>query len=120
MKHLGTYKGITCYECTCKEYINEYKNGRDNGNVIFIIDGEMVRNNVIIGYYDGKTVEDSYDGIVYYKNKTKETKEIKETKEVKKQEVFENVKVEDMVKEINFSDYSGVVDKFFEELKAKG
>lgn len=111
MKHLGTYNGIKCYECMRKEYIDEYKNGRDNGNTIYIIDGEMVKNNVIIGYYNGKTVKDLYDGVVYYK---------KETKETKKQEVFENVKIEDVVKEINFSDYSGVVDKFFEELKAKG
>ena len=66
MKNIGKYNGIPCYECTHGEYVDAYKKDLDNGKQIFIINGVMVRQNVIIGIYDGKHVKDSYDGKVYY------------------------------------------------------
>ena len=64
MKNIGKYNGIPCYECTHGEYVDAYKKDLDNGKQIFIINGVMVRQNVIIGIYDGKHVKDSYDGKV--------------------------------------------------------
>ena len=49
MKNIGKYNGIPCYECTHKEYVNAYNNKLDNGKQIFIIDGTMVKQNVIVG-----------------------------------------------------------------------
>lgn len=55
---IGKYNGIDCYKITREEYIKErfYK----NKEVIFIIDKDMVYQNVVIGTYDGKYVND-YD-----------------------------------------------------------
>lgn len=70
MKNIGKYNGIPCYECTHKEYVNIYNNNLDNGKQIFIIDGTMVKQNVIIGKYDGQRVKDLYDGRMYYQVNT--------------------------------------------------
>lgn len=68
MKNIGKYNGIPCYECTHKEYVDAYNKDLDTGKQIFIIDGTMVRQNVIVGKYDGQRVKDLYDGHVYYRN----------------------------------------------------
>lgn len=131
MKNIGKYNGDPCYECTHKEYVNTYNSNLDNGKQIFIIDGTMVRQNVIIGKYDGQRVKDLYDGKVYYHNDdvmefNKQKKASftadnskwneKFTEEVKaKQEGHMTVaSYEELVKQdIDFGKYSTVVDQFF-------
>lgn len=134
MKNIGKYNGISCYECSHKEFVDAYNKDLDNGKQIFIIDGTMVRQNVIIGYYDGKHVKDVYDGKVYYRNDdvmsfkmpnpkktatfTAENSKWDEkfVEEVKaKQEGHMTVaSYEELVKQdIDFGRYSTVVDEFF-------
>lgn len=132
MKNIGRYNGITCYECTYNEYVDAYNKDLDNGKQIFIIDGTMVRQNVIIGQYDGKRVKDLYDGCVYYCND--DIMEFNRQKKVEnskwnekfaeeaneKQEVQMTVaSYEELVKQdIDFRRYSTVVDEFFALLEA--
>ena len=124
MKNIGKYEGVPCYTCTNVEWKDAYDRGNDNGKQIFIIDGVMVRNNKIIGIYDGTHVEDRYDGQPYYvevkvdngdvmafnKQQQKKTKTAREVSST----TGESVSYEEVVaKEIRFSDYSKVVDEFF-------
>ena len=131
MKNIGKYNGVPCYECTHKEYVNTYNSNLDNGKQIFIIDGTMVRQNVIVGKYDGQRVKDLYDGQVYYRNDdvmefNKQKKASVTADNSKWNEKFaEEVKVkqegqviaasyEELVKQdIDFRRYSTVVDQFF-------
>lgn len=128
MKNIGKYNGVPCYECTHKEYVNTYNSNLDNGKQIFIIDGTMVRQNVIIGKYDGQRVKDLYDGQVYYRNDdvmefNKQKKASVTADNSKWNEKFvEEVKAkqmtaasyEELVKQdIDFRRYSTVVDEFF-------
>ena len=66
MKRIGTYNGYQCYECD----IDEYKKCHDKDSLvrgnIYIIDGTMVKDNIIVGYYNGKSVRDDYDGREYF------------------------------------------------------
>ena len=131
MKNIGKYNGVSCYECTHKEYVNTYNSNLDNGRQIFIIDGTMVRQNVIIGKYDGQRVKDLYDGQVYYRNddvmnfnKQKKAtftadnsrwndKGVEEVK-VKQEGQMTAASYEELVKQdIDFRRYSTVVDEFF-------
>ena len=131
MKNIGKYNGILCYECTHKEYVDAYNKDLDNGKQIFIIDGTMVRQNVIIGKYDGQRVKDLYDGKVYYRNddvmnfnrqkkatftadnsgwNDKAAEEVK----VKQEGQITAASYEELVKQdIDFRRYSIVVDEFF-------
>ena len=141
MKNIGKYNGIPCYECTHKEYVDTYNKNLDTGKQIFIIDGTMVRQNVIVGKYDGQRVKDLYDGHVYYRNDDvmnfgKQASEKvtftaqnskwdeKFVEEVKaKQEGRSGTTVvvpyEELVKQdIDFGRYSTVVDQFFALLEA--
>lgn len=128
MKNIGKYNGIPCYECTHKEYVDAYNKDLDTGKQIFIIDGTMVRQNVIIGKYDGQRVKDLYDGHVYYRNDdvmefNKQKKASVTADNSKWNEKFtEEVKTkqmtaasyEELVKQdIDFRKYSTVVDQFF-------
>ena len=131
MKNIGKYNSIPCYECTHKEYVDAYNKDLDTGKQIFIIDGTMVRQNVIVGKYDGQRVKDLYDGKVYYRNDdvmefNKQKKatftadnskwDEKFVEEVKtKQEGHMTVaSYEELVKQdIDFGKYSTVVDQFF-------
>lgn len=131
MKNIGKYNGVPCYECTHKEYVNTYNSNLDNGKQIFIIDGTMVRQNVIIGKYDGQRVKDLYDGHVYYRNddvmEFNKQKKVSVTADNSKwnEKFVEDVKVkqesqvtaasyEELVKQdIDFGKYSTVVDQFF-------
>lgn len=127
MKNIGKYHGIPCYECTRKEYLEN--KDLDDGKQIFIVDGIMVRQNIIVGKYDGKHVTDLYDGKVYYHNDDvmnfgKQTPE-KITFTARDEEFVEEVRVkqegrmtvatyEELVKQdIDFGKYSTVVDQFF-------
>lgn len=94
MKNIGAYNGIDCFECTQAEFINCYYSGKMKDD-IYIIDGTMIRNNKLVGHYDGRRVTE-YGGNELY---------IKPKKE--KEEVVVS----------NFSDYSKVVDEFFEKLE---
>lgn len=136
MKNIGKYNGVPCYECTHKEYVNTYNSNLDNGKQIFIIDGTMVRQNVIIGKYDGQRVKDLYDGQVYYRNddvmnfnKQKKAsftadnskydeKFVEEVKTAQESQVTA-ASYEELVKQdIDFRRYSTVVDQFFALLEA--
>lgn len=132
MKNIGKYNGIHCYECTHKEYVDAYNKDLDTGKQIFIIDGTMVRQNVIVGKYDGQRVKDLYDGQVYYRNddvmEFNKQKKASFTADNSKydEEFVEEVKAtgtaasyEDLVKQdIDFRRYSTVVDEFFALLEA--
>ena len=132
MKNIGKYNSIPCYECTHKEYVDAYNKDLDTGKQIFIIDGTMVRQNVIVGKYDGQRVKDLYDGRVYYRNddvmefnKQKKAsvtadnskwdeKFVEEVKTAQESQVTATASYEELVKQdIDFSKYSTVVDQFF-------
>jgi hypothetical protein len=131
MKNIGKYNGIPCYECTNTEWKSYYDKGKDNGSQIFIIDGIMVRNNKIVGYYDGQHVKDRYDEQPYYVEvKVDKQKKATFTADNSQwdEEFVEEVKVaqegrsgttvvvpyEELVKQdIDFGKYSTVVDQFF-------
>ena len=103
MNRIGTYNGINCFVCSDTEYKNELKNGNDNGKCIYIIEGTMVKRNRIIGHYDGSTVRDVYDGVPYVVERKPAPQRPLDTESAKSAEV------EEVVKEIRFSDYSKVV-----------
>ena len=132
MKNIGKYNGIPCYTCTNVEWKDCYDNGNDNGKQIFIIDGIMVRNNKIVGHYDGQRVKDRYDEHPYYVEVKVDNGDVMQFKQKKATFTAENskwdeeVKVtetagtatavpyEDLVKQdIDFGRYSTVVDEFF-------
>lgn len=123
MKNIGRYNGISCYECSHSEYVNAYDNKLDDGKQIFIIDGTMVQKNTIIGYYDGKHVNDVYDGKMYYtkmpsqKKTATVTADKKFVEEVKTSSPTGATYEEVVAKEIRFSDYSKIVDDFFAKLE---
>ena len=132
MKNIGRYNGIPCYECTYKEYVDTYNKDLDTGKQIFIIDGTMVRQNVIVGKYDGQRVTDLYDGQTYYHNddvmEFNRQKKVSFTADNSKcnEEFAEEVEgqmtaasYEELVKQdIDFGKYSTVVDEFFALLEA--
>ena len=109
MKNIGKYQGIHCYECSDKEYKNALKSGQDNGKQIFIIDGTMVKKNEIIGYYDGSSVRDVYDGVPYVVERQPGPQ-----MPVEKEVVVATGEAE--IKEIVYSDYTKIVDDFFAHL----
>jgi hypothetical protein len=121
MNNIGRYQGTPCYECSDREYKDALSKGHDDGAQIFIIDGTMVRRNIIIGYYDGKNVRDVYDHVPYVvmhepgpqREMTKTANEPVKVS-VPVGETYEEV----TSREINFADYSKVVDEFFAHLDA--
>ena len=140
MKNIGKYNGIPCYECTDVEWKERYDRGQDNGKQIFIINGVMVKNNKIVGHYNGSFVTDRYDeqpyfiemrkvdngDVMAFNKQKKATFTAKNSKwdekfveEVKATETAVAVLYEDLVKQdINFGNYSTVVDEFFALLEA--
>ena len=106
MKNIGKYHGIFCYECSDKEYKEVYKNNEDNGKKIFIVDGVMVKENVIIGHYNGSFVTDIYDGVPYIVEKKAAVPQKMETADT------EPVGITEIV----YSDYTTAVDNFFKTL----
>ena len=140
MKNIGNYRGVDCFECSNKEW---EAIGKNFPEIIFVINGVMVKNGVIIGHYDGNKVKDCWDGKKYdarasndyqmelaigrAKEKLKETKRVPEFFEDEKKEVrtYECSTVGETFKEteVNFdtkmdwASYSSVVDEFFANLK---
>lgn len=110
MKNIGKYNGTPCYECTNVEWKDCYDRGLDNGKQIYIIDGVMVRNNKIVGHYNGSFVTDRYDEQPYFvATATKDNHDVMNMRKNAETAVSEEV----VIKEICFSDYSRVVDEFF-------
>ena len=104
MKDIGIYKGYKCCVCTDREY-NE---GTIRPDVIYIIEGTMVKNGLIVGHYDGNVVRDVYDCVPYKVRHTPGP----EKKMMKTEKKTEEVVV-DTNTDIDFSKYSKVVDEFF-------
>ena len=50
---IGTFTGIPCYKMIFEDYMALEPKSK---NEIYIIDGEMVLDNKVIGYYNGKVV----------------------------------------------------------------
>jgi hypothetical protein len=123
MNFIGRYNGLKCYACSHSIYKDAYKAGMDNGNAIFIINNVMVKENKIIGYYDGKVVREVYHGETYlkeesaYKSGGNAAVDKANTKvnamSPKKPEPEVAKEPETAIKEICFADYSKVVDEFF-------
>ena len=136
MKNIGKYNGVPCYTCTNVEWKDLYDGGKDNGKQIFIIDGVMVRNNKIVGHYNGSFVTDRYDEQPYFVevkvdnsdvmafNKQKKAtftaenskwnKEFVEEVKAAQESRMTEVSYEELVKQdIDFGKYSTVVDQFF-------
>jgi hypothetical protein len=125
MKNLGKYDGVYCFECSEKEYQRIFNRGDDNGKHIYIVDGTMIRNNTIIGYYDGIEVKETHKGSPYYEIAVKDNHDVMQFKQEENSKPAEEVKekqeggmtvvsYEELVKQdIDFSKYSTVVDKFF-------
>ena len=99
MKNIRVYNGITCFECNEAEYFNYYYSGKAKDN-IYIINGTMVRDNRIIGHYDGRRVKEYGGNEFYFKPKEERV-------------------VVSKPADIDFSVYSKVVDEFFEKLEGK-
>ena len=137
MKNIGKYNGIPCYTCTNVEWKDLYDGGKDNGKQIFIIDGVMVRNNKIVGHYNGSFVTDRYDEQPYFVEVKVDNSDVMAFNKQKKatftaenskwdEKFVEEVKAtettasyEELVKQdINFGKYSTVVDEFFALLEA--
>ena len=67
---IGMYQGIPCYRMNFEDYVALNYKSKDE---IYIIDGDMVLNNRIIGYYNGKVVTECQEPYeVYIKDKKKE------------------------------------------------
>ena len=138
MKNIGKYNGIPCYSCTNVEWKNYYDRGQDDGKQIFIIDGVMVRNNKIVGHYDGIHVKDRYDEVPYHVEVKVDNSDVMQFKQKKVTFTADNskwnekfvekvratgtataVSYEELVKQdIDFGKYSTVVDQFFALLDA--
>lgn len=107
MKNIGIYKGYNCYTCSNKEY-NECTIRPD---AIYIIEGTMVKSGIIIGHYDGNVVRDVYD-CVPYKVRHEPGPQVKISEGRKK----DNEECALELPQIDFKDYSKVVDEFFKNL----
>lgn len=105
MKYIGIYKGYDCYICSDKEY-NEYTIRPD---AIYIIEGTMVKSGIIIGHYNGNIVREVYD-CVPYKVRHEPGPQVKINEGNKKDEAAVELP------QIDFKDYSKVVDEFFKNL----
>lgn len=99
---MGKFKGKECYSVKRMELIEYIKEENEDNNIIYIIEnGDMILNNKIIGNYDGNGVEEY---------------------EVKKDFFFWNEEEEEEKinipgVDLDFSQYSRVVDEFFEKMK---
>ena len=143
MKNIGRYQGTPCYECTRDELYDLLREGKGNDINIYIADGVMVKKGIIIGYYDGNTVKEDYKGTPYLsemiysemKSKWDEEERAKQEEKVyysKKKskwddeteaeaaEVATATSYESLVKQdIDFNDYSKIVDEFFALLEGE-
>ena len=134
MENIGKYQGIVCMKCSDNEYRRVRMNGLDRKDYIYVIDNPrgterpMVRDNKIIGYYDGHRVEDVYRNEDYLKTPKVSKNEMKnETANEESKWSFSGTpqtssstgtydETELKVADIDFSKYSKVVDEFFESL----
>ena len=130
MNYLGKYNGTNVYAMQFDEYYNLYQRGQiDPGTYYVIIDDgyKMIQSGEVVGRVEGTDViprrtTERYQKVfeklqqdIYKNYKTIGGNEVKKEDKVVEKKDKEIEKVE--VKEIIFTDYSGVVDKFFEDLK---
>lgn len=129
MKNIGRYQGTPCYECTKDELYDLLREGKGNDINIYIVNGVMVKKGIIIGYYDGNTVKEDYKGTPYLsemiysemKSKWDEEERAKQYYSKKKSKWDDETEAvatassyEDLVKQdIDFGNYSKIVDEFF-------
>lgn len=64
---VGKYRGTPVYRTSLPEYVNG-RYYKSDDSVIYLIDQDMIRENVIFAKYDGKVVEeyDRHERAVYY------------------------------------------------------
>ena len=134
MENIGRYNSVVCMKCSDAEYRRVRMNGLDRKDYIYVIDNPrgterpMVRDNKIIGYYDGHRVEDVYRNEDYLKTPKVSKNEMKNemaneesrwnsapTRQTSSSPGTYN-ETELKVVDIDFSKYSRVVDEFFEAL----
>ena len=113
MEHIGNYRGVICCKCSMNEYEDMYYRKDIDNDMIYIINGTMVHNGIIVGYYDGRSVVDDYNGKKFYvKEKPVPKKPVGVGKTARENEMKNEMKIPD----IDFKMYSQIVDKFFEEM----
>ena len=113
MKNIGSYKGYPCYKCNESEWKSAWRDRKDDGSKIYILDsGVMIKNNIIIGKYDGHRVEDDFREKRYMIEDNHDVMNMRKKEEA----VVVSSSVNETVKEICFADYSKVVDEFFKNL----
>ena len=129
MNYLGKYYQRNVYTILFDEYYNLFQKGQIDPGVYYVItndDNKMILSGEIVGRVVGNEVFEHSTNIRYEKvfermQKDKHKSYSAFINEVKDKEVKqEEAKEEDRgieVQEIIFANYSGVVDKFFEELK---
>ena len=87
MRHFGRYNGKNVYQVQLPLYVrNKYY---DDEVDMYLIDGDLIYKNQIIGHWDGNMVHewDPHERTVFYRNTVKKEPETKES-EVKPTEVF--------------------------------
>lgn len=127
MNYLGKYNGTNVYAIMFDEYYNLYQRGQIDPGVYYTIidDGcKMIQSGEVVGRVEGADVIPRRTTERYQKVFEKLQQDIYKNyktiggNEVKKEDKVVEKRVEDVeVKEIIFTDYSMVVDKFFEDLK---
>ena len=129
MKNIGKYQGIPCFECTKEELYDLLREDKDDGRNIYIANGIMVKKGIVIGYYDGQRVKDDYnetpyletisskDKVFYSKRKSKWDEEVETETEVAETSADVSSYDELVKQNIDFSNYSKVVDQFFATLE---
>lgn len=114
MEHIGNYQGVICCRCSMNEYEEMYHRKDIDNDMIYIINGTMVHNGIIVGYYDGRHVVDDYNAKKFY---VKEKKPVPMKPVGVRETARENeMKNEMKIPDIDFKMYSQIVDKFFEEV----
>lgn len=109
MQYIGTFKGLKVYKTTVKTYSQQKGNSED---IFWLTDNKdmpLVKNGRIIGYYNGQQLqeeEEPYAVWIQGAEKSEDTSEMIEEKQVYTCKTA-----------IDFSEYSKIVDKFFEDLK---
>lgn len=103
MYKIGNYHGIPCYKTTRKEFLKN--RGQEAGSsVIYVIEddnGRMIRDNRIIGVYDGRVVHEM-DGEEEY---------------IKVPKVEKKVEVKEVETEIDLDILATQADEFLKKLE---
>lgn len=101
MNYVGQYKGLKVFRCSQQEYTFDYSNN------YYWINDLLIKNNMVVGRVDREGV---VMPIPPYKYILKKEEVVEEKREIDFLEEF-------FLSNINYNDYMGEVNKFFEELK---